>query len=205
MRLILISIGMLLLNTAMGAAEGITRGDRDFALGNLHATRKLFLDSVAGLTDAQWNYKPSPDKWSIAECAEHIAVSEEMLGGMVKKSVDAPATPEKRIPAAETRTKDEHLIAAVVDRSKKVQAPEVLRPTHRFSSPAEAVEHFRVSRDANIDFVDKTEAELRARFSPHPLLGQLDLYQWLLLISAHSERHTLQILEVKADPGFPRN
>ena len=38
-----------------------------------------------------------------------------------------------------------------------------------------------------------------------PGLGQpLDAYQWLLFISAHSERHTKQILEVKADPNFPQ-
>jgi hypothetical protein len=36
-----------------------------------------------------------------------------------------------------------------------------------------------------------------------PVLGPLDAYQWILLISAHSERHTKQIEEVKADPNFP--
>jgi hypothetical protein len=32
----------------------------------------------------------------------------------------------------------------------------------------------------------------------------LDGYQWLLLLSAHTERHTAQIAEVKAHTGFPR-
>jgi hypothetical protein len=36
------------------------------------------------------------------------------------------------------------------------------------------------------------------------LLKELDAYQWLLLLASHSERHTLQILEVKADPNFPK-
>ena len=31
----------------------------------------------------------------------------------------------------------------------------------------------------------------------------MDGYQWLLLLSAHSGRHTEQIEEVKADPNFP--
>ena len=39
---------------------------------------------------------------------------------------------------------------------------------------------------------------------PHPVLGPLDAYQWILRISAHSESHTKQIEEVKADPSFPK-
>jgi len=32
-----------------------------------------------------------------------------------------------------------------------------------------------------------------------------DCYQWLLMISAHSQRHILQIREIKHSPGFPAN
>ena len=38
----------------------------------------------------------------------------------------------------------------------------------------------------------------------HPLGQPLDAYEWLLFVAAHSERHTKQILEVKADPNFPK-
>ena len=60
-------------------AETLTQGERERAMSELHATRKQFLDSVAGLSDAQWNFKPSPDVWSVAEVAEHIAISEDMI------------------------------------------------------------------------------------------------------------------------------
>lgn len=189
---------------AAPAGETLTQGERDYALSNLHATRKLFLDSVAGLTPAQWNYKTAPDRWSAAEIAEHLAVLEDVVTGLVKKALQAPATPEKRIPSDQARAKDEKLVMMVADRSQKVQAPEAVQPAHRFKTPDEAVAHFRASRDANIDFVDTTQGDLRDRFAPHPFLGQLDLYQWFLLASSHTERHTKQLLEVKADPGFPK-
>jgi hypothetical protein len=32
----------------------------------------------------------------------------------------------------------------------------------------------------------------------------MDTYQWILMLSAHSERHLAQLLEVKADPNFPK-
>ena len=56
-----------------------------------------------------------------------------------------------------------------------------------------------------MDYVHTTNDDLRDHFGPHPMLGTLDAYQWILLISAHSERHTKQIEEVKADPNFPRS
>lgn len=188
---------------AIQAADPLTQGERDFAMSQLHASRKLFLDSVAGLSKTQWNWKPSPDRWSAAQCAEHIAVSEEFIMDRVKKGLDMPPAPDKRIPAAEARAKDEQLVKNVTDRSRKADAPEPLKPTNRFKKPEDAVRFFKTRRDGNIDYVMTTDASLRDRFMPHPLLGSLDLYQWLLLIAAHSERHTLQILELKTAPGFP--
>jgi hypothetical protein len=189
--------------SALAADATLSQGERDFAMSSLHATRKLFLDSVSGMSDAQWNYKPAPDRWSAAECSEHIAVAEDFIAKLIQQALKSPAAPDKRIPAGEARAKDERLLAIMVDRSRKAEAPEPIRPTHRFATAQEAVDHFRQSRDNNIDFVEKTQADLRGHFAPHPLLGSLDLYQWLLLISAHSERHTKQILEVKASSGFP--
>ena len=55
-----------------------------------------------------------------------------------------------------------------------------------------------------MDYVRTTNDDLRDHFGPHPMLGTMDAYQWILLISAHSERHTKQIEEVKADPNFPK-
>ena len=40
--------------------------------------RAAFLASIADVTtEAQWNYKPAPDRWSVGECAAHIIAAEE--------------------------------------------------------------------------------------------------------------------------------
>ena len=51
----------------------------------------------------------------------------------------------------------------------------------------------------------KSTADLRDHAINHPVFGQLDGYEWVLAVAAHSARHTKQILEVKADPNFPAN
>jgi len=185
-------------------AETLSRGERDFALSNLHATRKLFLDSIAGLTESQWKFKAAPDRWSIAECAEHIVVTEEFLGPLIRKTVQGTPQPDKRIAGPEARAKDEKIIALTVDRSHKLQAPEFAQPTGRFPSPQSVIDAFKKFRDENIHYMDTTIVDLRAFSMTHPALGPMDTYQFFLLMSAHTERHTMQILEVKAAPGYPR-
>ena len=52
-------------------------------------------------------------------------------------------------------------------------------------------------------YVKETNDNLRGHGGPHPIFKILDGYQRLLLLSGHSARHTAQILEVKASPGYP--
>lgn len=182
-------------------AETISKGERDRAMSSLHATRKLFLDSITGLSKAQWEYKPDANTWSIAECAEHIALSEDSLLELVTKKVmtSPPPADGKPDPA-----NDEKLLTMLVDRGKKFQAPEFLRPTRKWATAEELIAHFKTSRDRTIEYVETTQGDLRAHAAPHPVFKALDAYQWILLISGHSERHTLQLNEVKRHPSFPK-
>src|SRR5436190_20236160 len=93
-----ITFGLLLslISLTVGFAQTLTQGERDRALSELYASRKQFLDSIAGLTEAQWNFKPAPNVWSIAECAEHIALSEDLLLDSLPKLMQSPSEPEKR-------------------------------------------------------------------------------------------------------------
>jgi uncharacterized damage-inducible protein DinB len=187
---------------ALAFAQPLTKDEREQGLSELQATRKLFLESVAGLSEAQWKFKPAPEVWSVAEVAEHIAVSEDTIFGLItEKIMKGPAEPDKK---AEVQGKDQIILEKVVDRSVKVQAPEILRPTHRFASQQALVDHFKESRDRTIAYVTNSQDELRSHFGDHPLLKTMDGYQWLLLLSSHSHRHTLQIEEVKANPNFPK-
>jgi len=180
----------------------LTAQEREFALQQFQTSRDNFLKSIAGLSQKQWTFKPAPDRWSVAEVAEHITVSESTLSGLVQKQIMAsPATPEKR---DQVKGKDQLILDKMPDRSHKAQAPEFLRPTGRWASEAELTKTFETSRAATMDYIRTTNDDLRDHFFDHPVFGPMDGYQWLLLTSAHSARHTAQIEEVKADPNFPK-
>jgi hypothetical protein len=91
----------------------------------------------------------------------------------------------------------------VQDRSQKFTAPEPLVPSAKFANPADAARAFTAARDKTIAYVKTTDDPLRAHVGKSPA-GTLDAYQFLILLSAHSERHNAQIQEVKANADYPK-
>lgn len=195
-----IALSLALFSSLISQAQDLTAEDRRKAIEFLDHTRNEVLEATKGLSTAQWNYKPAPDRWSVAQVAEHIAAAEDFLMDMVRdKVMKAPP----RTAPADVQAVDAFVMQAVPDRSKKVQAPEPLRPTNRFGTPKESLKHFKQSRAKTIQFV-KTTPALREHAVDSPLGKRLDAYEWVLFVAAHSERHKKQIDEVKADPNFPK-
>jgi hypothetical protein len=185
---------------AAARAQEVTQAEKDNALQYLESTKKNILETTKGLSAAQWNFKQGPERWSVAQVVEHIAAAEDMLRGLTtEKVMVAPAAPDRDV-----KHIDEMVVAMVTDRTHKADAPEPLRPVNRFGSPDEALKHFVESRAQTEEFLKKTP-DLRAHAVDSPLGPKLDAYEWVLFIAAHSERHTKQINEVKADPNFPKN
>jgi DinB family protein len=199
MKIMLLAITMLL--TPM-ADQTLSQAEREHAVAELDSSQKAFLAATNGLSEAQWNFKPAPDRWSIAECAEHIGVTEAFILNLItEQALKGPAEPEKR---ALVQGKDSTLMTMAVDRTAKFKAPEVILPTRRWTTSGEITKNVLESRARTIEFVSTTQEDLRDHFMDHPVFKTLDTYQWILLTSGHMRRHTAQILEVKADPNFPK-
>jgi hypothetical protein len=188
--------------TTAAAPNTLTKADRDRAIEYLKQTQKDFLASIDGVSEAQWKFKAGPDKWSIAETAEHIALTEQTIWDLVsEKIMKSPPAPEK---AAEAKGKDETILTVIPDRSRKAQAPERLQPTGKWPNRAALAKDFEAMRTKEIAYVTETKEDLRNHFGDHPFLKTMDAYQWIIFNGAHCKRHTAQILEVKADPNYPK-
>ncbi len=188
--------------SAQTAAQ-ITDADRSAVVQHLTSARDQVLAEAAKLTDAQWTFKSAPDRWSVGEVVQHLALSESFLFDLQQKQLKgAPATAEQ---LAAVKGKDEMLRKVIPDRTKKAQAPEPLQPNAgtKLGGQADTIAAFKDRRTKTIDYAAKTKDDLRGRIGDSPL-GPLDGYQWLVFIAAHSERHLAQIKEVKADPKYPK-
>src|SRR4029077_2597442 len=191
---------LALAGAAAARGQAVSQADKESAIKYLESTKKNVLEATKGLSEAQWNFKAGPERWSIAQVMEHIASAEDFLRGLDQDKVMTAAAGE---PGRGVKKGDDAVLATVPDRTNKAQAPQPLQPTNRFGSAEGSLKHFVESRTATEDFLKNT-AGLRDHVMDSPM-GKLDGYQFVLLIAAHSERHTKQILEVKADMNFPKN
>jgi hypothetical protein len=163
----------------------MTPAERARAIDYLHETRQNLIRSTEGLSPTQLQYKPGPDRWSVAECLEHITVTEGFIFGNINKALQQAGA------SSASGFGDDGVVKIVADRSTPIKGPEILRPTGRWAHDRLLAE-FRATRGRSFDFAATTDTQLRQHGFPHPMLGTLDCYQWLLLIGAHGERHRLQ-------------
>jgi hypothetical protein len=195
-----IIVCLLLAFFSLKPADTLTTQEREKAVTLLTDTETGVFTAVKGLSEAQLNFKPAPDRWSVAECVKHIAASETTLWAMEEPALKQAANPEKREGITIT---DEQLVYGVEDRSHKSKTFAALEPANSpYKTVDEALQAFKKNREKLIAFVKATQIDLRNHVLTLPV-GTYDSYQFILLIAAHSNRHTQQIAEVMADPNFP--
>jgi len=180
---------------------GISRAERKSAIAYLTSTKDDLLKSIKDLSDSQLNFKSTPESWSIKQCVEHIAITENNIFDMIQGVLKEAADPGRR---SEIKLSDEDVFAKITDRSFKVKAPEPVQPSGIVSLD-NTLGKFLARRKKNIDYVQSTEDDLRNHFHTFPgAFGTIDAYQLIIFMAGHSKRHTLQIEEVKSNPNFPK-
>src|ERR1700686_4522182 len=103
------------------SAQEVTQAEKDKALQYLETTKKNVLEATKGLSEAQWNFKPAPDRWSVAQVMEHIAAAEDFIrDNLLKEKVMVAPAGE---PGRDVKRTDEAVVAKVPDRTHKAQAP----------------------------------------------------------------------------------
>ena len=198
----ILSVLALLLCFSFNIAEktALSKKDKKAAVAYFRETEKALIKEVKGLSEKQLNWKPADSVWSVANCVEHITLSEKSLFDWAMATLKDSASTAKR---ADVKLDDEAIKKMIADRSFKASAPENLRPMGQLGNSDNTLAIFKERRGAAIKYIQRTNDDLRNHFATTPL-GVVDSYQALLFLAAHSRRHTLQIIELKAMPGFPK-
>jgi hypothetical protein len=176
----------------------LTEQERKFALDELNRTKENLLNSIQGLSIEQLNFKSSPGTWSVAQCVEHIAISESKIWVALEEAVKQPADPMKH---SEVKFSDTDLIKMITDRTQKIKTLEPYEPKGRKFD--ECVSEFTTNREKNLGYIKSTQDDLRNHYSKMPF-GTLDGFQIVIFMSGHTARHTAQIESIKAEPNFPK-
>lgn len=173
-------------------------------VGAITHHRQSLLDSVSALSAAQLAFKPGESAWAINDILHHLALTDEAnaklaaraLKHATERSLPADPTPDGSV----LNCLDEALAPI---RNTRAQAPEFVTP-HDHLPADDAIARLQASRARMLESVEQLGSyDLTQLKYPHPLLGELDMYQWLLIAGGHEGRHVAQIGRIKAAAGFP--
>jgi hypothetical protein len=184
----------------LAADPHMTNQERSNALKWLEESQAEFLAAVDDLSDAQWKWKPSADRWSVGEVAEHVVLAEAGQFANVKNCVASTPDPDWE---AKTKGKTERLVAVLAPRLGRAQAAEAIVPKGGMTK-AEVRERFLKLRAEIVKFAMESDAPLKQGLVDNTFFGPLNGYQWLIYAPLHTMRHDKQIAEVKATPGYPK-
>jgi DinB superfamily len=184
-------------NTLPLQAAAMTERDRERLIAHLQMTGSWLQDEVAHLSQAQLDYRPAPDKWTIAEVVQHLVIAEPGYWKLLQNGVSQP-----HAAGFKSRATDADVLWYGIDRTHRQKTSADENPRGQTIQVSEALAKFAQLRDTMLQYAKTTNDDLRA----HDVREwNVDAYQWFLEISTHSQRHILQIREIKADPGFPKS
>jgi hypothetical protein len=194
-RFVLCFAAYALLATVLPASAGaLTAGERQRLLAHFEMTESWLVSETEGLSNAQLTFRMTPETWSIQDVTEHLAIAEPQYWQQVQDSLKQPI-------GYKSESTDAAILWYGIDRTNRQTTGEARVPKGKYERAARSLAEFRKLRATMMEFARSTQEDLRARQLQG---GNMDVYQWLLMISTHSQRHILQIREIKAHASFPR-
>ena len=181
-------------------SAGLTDAERNYALNLLQDSRETLLTKVKGLTPEQLAFKADPSSWSVAQCVEHITITENGLFDRALATLKDPADPSKR---SEVKLSDDQVLKMIENRTMKFKAQDAVLPTGQFGDFQTTIKEFVSRRNKHIEYIKTTTDDLRNHYFDFPF-GKVDAYQTIIFMAGHSKRHTAQIDEIMQHANFPK-
>jgi DinB superfamily len=196
MKATILAIALTLVCASTASAGPMTVGDRQRLVAHLDMTEAWLDSEVNGLSDAQVHFKMTPESWSVEEVVMHLAIAEPQYWDQFNQSLKKAANPDFKPQAT-----DAQMLWYGIDRTQRTTTGEARVPRDQFPNLKASLASFKKLRAEMMKVAKESQEDLRGR---QFLTASQDLYQWFLMISTHSQRHIMQIREVKAHRGFPK-
>ncbi|MCR8656653.1 DinB family protein [Paenibacillus endoradicis] len=155
----------------------------------LQETRDVLLGILDGLNSDQLNKKKDSSSWSIGQVCQHLIKTEELYIIAIRRGL---------------KSKDDSIIGNkplefLLDRTKKLEAPDIAKPTDEIVEYGEIIDALNKSREKLHDILNTLEdpSILNKRQFTHPVFKEMLLIEWVRSLELHEQRHIKQIIEIK--------
>jgi DinB family protein len=160
-----------------------------------------FMAAVSNLSEAQADFRPDENRWTIAEIVEHVSIVNDgflrLTHKLLKEAESKPGPPKADLNLGHTSLDENG------QQREPFQAPERVCPKGGVSVE-DSLAKMRMALAGFADIQPRLEAvDLSEQVFPHPALGPFNAYQWMVLLGEHEDRHRAQIERLKAAAGFP--
>jgi len=167
-------------------------------LNYLDQTRTEMRTAVDLVPSHARNTPPAADQWSVAQVLDHLAIAHDRVAGVIGKWIA-----EARANGLGPETADTSVLGTIpaeriLDRSRKVPAPEWVRPRNEVDVETAWHEFEQSHEKLRAALLSGDGLALEQVVQPHPVLGPINMYQWTLFEGSHNARHTLQVHEIAA-------
>mgnify|MGYP001323086628 CR=1 FL=1 len=154
----------------------------------LEETRIELLGILDGLSGDQLNKKKDLNSWSISQVCQHLIKTEELYIVAIRKGLKSN----------EDSFIENKPVEFLLDRSNKLEAPEIAKPTNELIEHQAIIDKLNYSRQKLLELLNTVEdpSVLSRRHYLHPVFKEMLLIEWLKSLYLHEQRHIKQITEI---------
>lgn len=162
------------------------------AMAYLEQKRSELLATLDGARVETLSKRPAPESWSVAQIVEHLRVVE---GGIAR--LLAKRTGQAREAGLGQETSDASVLDCLDEYDPTLngplESPAAVQPRADVDMH-DALAGLRSSRESLRTAAETADGLSLAEIKhPHPILGELEMYQWLIFLGKHESRHAGQI------------
>ena len=178
-----------------------SEADRNYLVENLTRTRDMLIKETQELTEQQWNFKESPERWSINEVVEHIAIWELLLDARISNSLGRGPKPE----IADSARPDSMFVSFIMEEKPHISTDYTKPFTYTLPmglhSGKDNMAWLFKMRNESIEWLKTATEDLK--IYPQFPGDYKNLHQVYITTFGHAERHHRQIMKIKSNPAYP--
>ncbi|GAA3404287.1 DinB family protein [Paenibacillus hodogayensis] len=155
----------------------------------LKETRDELLEILNGLSADQLNKRKDAYSWSIGQVCQHLVKTEELYAAAIRRGL---------------RSKEDSFLERkpldfLLDRSNKLEAPDIAKPTDEIFEYKDIIDKLNLSREKLNELLNTVEdpSVLSRRYFTHPVFKEMLLIEWVRSLYLHEQRHMEQIIEIR--------
>jgi len=167
-------------------------------LSQLTRTRDALKSETDNLTSAQWNFKETPERWSIAEVVEHLGNWELLWARELAMITLNKPNPELRLTCKPDRYYHEFIMEDKLHNASNISKP------NGFIKEKDTIVWFTKLRYDNIKSAEGIKVNMRDQFEMTALENPRNMYNVYIYMWGHVDRHIKQIQKVKVHVNYPK-